>query len=87
MANPVDFTPGGGGAQLPGLPQPIKWLITGAVRHAIVGFGAVLLSQHILSTTAQQTAFNNWGTDTVLVVAGLAWSFLNHKAQAAASTS
>lgn len=67
---------------LPQLPQPIRWLITGAVRHAIVGLGATLLGQHILDAT-QQTAFDNWGTDTVLVVAGLLWSFLNHKAQAA----
>ncbi len=72
--------------QLPALPQPIRWLITGAVRHAVVGLGVWLLSEHILSAQ-QQTAFNNWGTDTVLVVAGFVWSFMNHKAQAAQSAS
>lgn len=70
---------------LPSLPQPIRWLATGAIRHAIVGLGAALVTQHILDG-AQQTAFDNWGTDTVLVVAGLLWSFMNHKASAAAST-
>lgn len=71
---------------LPGLPQPIRWLVTGAIRHSIVGLGAVLVSQHVLNGT-QQTAFNNWGTDTVLVVLGLGWSFLNHKAQTAPAPS
>lgn len=70
---------------LPTLPQPIRWLITGAVRHAVVGLGTVLFTQHILDAS-QQTAFNNWGTDSVLVVAGLAWSFMSHKAQTASST-
>jgi len=83
MANHPDFTPG---PDLPSLPQPIRWLVTGFVRHAIVGLGAGLLSEHIVSSTAQQTAFDNWGTDTVLVVAGLVWSYLNHKAQTAPST-
>lgn len=82
----VDFTPGAGTTSgLPALPQPIRWLVTGAVRHAVVGAGVWLLSEHIL-TSAQQTAFDNWGTDTVLVVLGLAWSFMSHKAAVAQST-
>jgi len=80
----VDFSPTPSSG-LPALPQPIRWLITGAIRHAVVGLGTVLFTQHIFDAT-QQTAFNNWGTDTVLVVLGLGWSFLNHKSQAAAST-
>lgn len=73
-------------AGLPALPQPIRWLVTGAIRHAVVGLGAALVTQHLIDG-AQQTTFDNWATDTVLVIGGLAWSFLNHKAQTAPAPS
>lgn len=64
------------------LPLPIRWLLNNFLHHSLTGIGIYLLTNHILPDTTTENSFINWASSSVLVIAGLGWSFLNKKAQA-----
>lgn len=70
---------------LPQLPAPIRWLLSGLVRHILVGLGTALIARGVI-TQDQNSEFLNWGVSTALVVGGLIWSYLNTKAQSASNS-
>lgn len=71
---------------LPALPLPIRWAVSGLIRHSMVGIGAALLASHVLPTQTASDQFVNWAVNGVLILGGLGWSLLNEKAKTSATT-
>lgn len=66
---------------IPQLPLPIRWAVSGLIRHSMVGLGAALLAGHVLPNQTADDQFVNWSVNSTLIIGGLIWSLLSEKAK------
>lgn len=65
---PTDANP------LPGL---LKWALQGQARHWMTTLGGALMAHGFFPNQAAADAFTQWGVSGLLILGGMAWSFLD----------